>query len=589
MLLLGYALSASFAASLIGLIAAVVIWRKEFYAVLSRSVNAYSLVTLVVLISFFAAFSLTQVTPTSQLYFDENIYQGIALNILNHFNAVWCQFGTGYVKTCFVNEVYHDPVEGSFFIAIAFGIFGVSLNTAYGLELFEGALFIIAVFLLSSVLLERKDLAVLATAVFAFMPELFIWSRTQADFDLTFGMLAAFAFFFFVVFTKRPSIRTLAPFSFALLMAVFARNEGAMLLGVFAVAYLTFGESGIKRTFGERLRLAIRTIDTNTYALVLLLIFVVLLLPHIYYLSLQFFNPQYGQPSGQGIVSVQDFLNNLGPNTWYFLGKYNSTGYFPAVFPEVITIVAVAGALLFAMDARVKNRFSVLLLLGIWLLAYWTFYTFFYAGSAVYGVDVRFMLQLLPAISIFAGLAMMELANMLSDPKRNVRELFTGAKAIGGPGTSVIMRRSSLIAFILIVAIVVFPFTLLISDITLSPHAMPQQSVIYNAVNFVYNNIDAVPANCLVFTFTPDLFEEFNRSAAQIGYMNGNETVSSNVTGHFSCYVLDYGYWCVVPPNYNTTCKNIVGQYKLQPLASQNSGSQYSPPNVSFYRLLNYT
>lgn len=589
-MIIGYALATVFAAALVGLLISVWFARKDIKAVLAPSFNIYSLIAIVAIIAFFVAFELMFVSPTSQLYFDENIYQGIALNILNHFNAVWCQYGTGYVKQCFINQVYHDPVEGSFYIAMAFAVFGIKLSTAYGLELFEGALFILGVFLASSVLLQRKDFAVLATAVFALMPELFIWARTQADFDLTFGMLAAFAVFFFLVFQRRSNLRTLAAFSFALLMAVFARNEGIMLIPLFAIAALTFGDAGIRKTFGKRLKAAVSAIDSNTGALLLLLVFVVLLIPQIYYLSLQFFSPSYGQPAGQGILSIANFKSNLTPNVRYFLGGFNTIGFFPAVFPEVTTILAIVGVLLFAFDERHKGRFGILLLAGLWFLAYWLFYTFFYAGSATYGVDVRFMLQTMPAISIFAGLGIMEIAFLLSDPKRSPKALFLGAQPHSVPANyeAKIRKRSYILAIVIFAALIAYPFTMLIHEITLTPQEMPQQSVIHTAVDFIYNNYQVIPSQCVVFTFTPDMFEEFNRSAAEIGYLNGNSSVM-NITKLFPCEIFDYGYWCVVPPNYNTTCANILGEYNLKPLATQNSGSGYSPSNVTLYQIENYT
>src|SRR5271157_2936705 len=155
-MLIGYAITAAVLASLIGLL---------------------SFMALLAILSFFVAFGLLCVHPVEQLYFDENIYQGIAMNILAHGNALWCQYGTGYLANCYSNQVYHDPVGWCVFIAMAFAAFGTGIGTAYGLELLVGALSIAAVFLLASVVFERKGVAVISALVFAAMPMLYIWSR----------------------------------------------------------------------------------------------------------------------------------------------------------------------------------------------------------------------------------------------------------------------------------------------------------------------------------------------------------------------------------------------------------------------------
>ena len=63
---------------------------------------------------------------------------------------------------------------------------------------------------------ERKSFAAVATLAFSLMPQLFIWSRTQADVDLPFMMLAILSFLLFMVFMKRKSLYSLGAFAFSL-------------------------------------------------------------------------------------------------------------------------------------------------------------------------------------------------------------------------------------------------------------------------------------------------------------------------------------------------------------------------------------
>ncbi|MEM0149049.1 MAG: hypothetical protein QW346_02185, partial [Candidatus Micrarchaeaceae archaeon] len=155
----GYVVTAAIAVSFLGLIVSLFLARRDIRKSMAGVGKASSL-ALIAIIVFFVVFALNFVKPVEQLYFDENIYQGVALNILMHGNALWCQYGTGYLHNCFANAVYHDPVEISFFLAVAFAIFGIGTTTAYHAQLLVGALSIVAVFGLAYVIFKRNDIAV---------------------------------------------------------------------------------------------------------------------------------------------------------------------------------------------------------------------------------------------------------------------------------------------------------------------------------------------------------------------------------------------------------------------------------------------
>ena len=138
-MLIGYFITLAVLASFASLLAFLILNRKEIFGFLKERINRYSVICIVAIIAFFVIFSLLNVSATEQLYFDENIYQGIAINILRHANSLWCQYGTGYLGSCSVNALYHDPVGWSSFIAIAFAIFGIGTSTAYGMQLLVGA------------------------------------------------------------------------------------------------------------------------------------------------------------------------------------------------------------------------------------------------------------------------------------------------------------------------------------------------------------------------------------------------------------------------------------------------------------------
>ncbi|MDE1869499.1 MAG: glycosyltransferase family 39 protein [Candidatus Micrarchaeota archaeon] len=564
-MLLGYLFTLSLSLLLASLLALLIRCRKELFATLSPIIDYKLALVPIACILFFFLFSIMFVSPAEQLYFDENIYQGIAINILAHGNALWCQYGSGLLTSCFTNSIYHDAIGYPFLLSIAFLFFGIGINTAFAMQLFIGLLSIAFFFLLSSILFQKRMAIAASTIIFTLIPQLFIWSRAQAIPDLALMCFAILTFFLFVFFTREPKLERFALFASALVFTIYMRIEGILLLPIFAVLFFAHGADGIRETMRKRLGLVIDSINNNTKFLALSLFFFVLLMPEIYYLAIQISNPSYGQDyTGQQVFSVANFMNNIGPNVLFFLGNYNSVSQFPLGFPVETTALAGVGILLLLMS-KSRNKYGTILLLALWLFAYHLFYDFFYAGAATFGVDVRFMLELCPALALLAGIGISELSELVGG-------------AIKSP------RLGLMFYLLVLLGGVIVPFALFVPNITLKPQQMPQQTVIYDALSFFYSNYNKVPAGCMVYTFTPDLWYEFNRSAAQINYLGSSDPQFVNDTRGYSCSVIDYGYWCSVPPYKGTTCKNLVQSYNLVTLASQNNTARGE--NFAFYKIV---
>ena len=569
MLFIGFIFTAALAITLASLIASTLLARKDLLEVLRQRINKPTLAALVIMLAFFLVFSLEFVHPVEQLYFDENIYQGIALNILMHGNALWCQYGSSLLHSCFNNQLYHDTIGYPFLIAIAFGIFGVGIGTAYGLQLFIGFLSILFFFLLASALFDNKRAIFASTLAFALAPQLFIWSRTQAIPDLALMCLATLTFFFFAAFIRRINLRTFAAFGSSLALTAYMRIEGILLIPIFIVLFLAYGDEGIIHTSRKRMKLITNSINHNTKFLIILLFLFLLIVPEIYYLSTQLANPSYGQDySNQQLFSISNFANNYQSNFLFLLGSYNSTNQFPLVFPVETTILAIIGGFLLA-TTKAKNKYSMLLLALLWIFSYLLFYDFFYAGAATFGVDDRFMLQLIPGLSLLAGVCICE------------------ASEIAGSIAPKLRAARNMACMALVLLLLVVPFMLLSPSITLPPSQMPQQTTIYDALSFFYANYNSVPSSCMVYTFTPDLWYEFNRSAAQISYLGSTDQQFLSNTKNYSCRVVDYGYWCNVPPYINSTCGNILKGYNLYPLA--NYTNPHKGEHFALYEILNKT
>ena len=170
--LVGYLITGACALALTALVVSLLYARSDMKEVLSKNLNSYCIAALCLIVLFFLLFSIFALPKTELIFFDENIYQGIALNILHSGNALMCWYGTPYVQKCFSTELGFDPGGWPFLISIAFGIFGISNATSYNLELFLGVLSIISVFLLANLLTKRKELGPISAAIFSFIPRL---------------------------------------------------------------------------------------------------------------------------------------------------------------------------------------------------------------------------------------------------------------------------------------------------------------------------------------------------------------------------------------------------------------------------------
>jgi len=583
--LLGYSFTIAITIALVTLIAAIVCGRKELIKEL-KGINRYSIAAIIGIVAVFLAIAIFYTTAFEELYFDENIYQGIAINILKHGQMLWCTFGTGYLNNCYITALYHDPAGWSYFLAIAFAIFGIGTSTSYDAQLFIGALSLPLLFLFAYVLTKKNSIAVVSAYVLALMPELYIWSRTQADPDLPFMTFSILSFFFFFVFLNIKSRTSLLMFVSSLVIVLYMRTEAILLVGVFFLIYLLYNFTGlnsIKRNIAKLFHI----INTDYKVTIIVLFFILLTIPQIIYIAIQASNPQYGQQSNQSVISLANFKHNLGGNLKFLFGSYNYSAYFPAVSTISLLIFSLIGIVLLAFEKSSKAK--VLSASLLWFLTYFLFYTSFYAGSATFGVDVRFMLQILPPLSLLSGIGIVLAAKYISElPYLRFHKRARHEKHF--PPSRKTRRKEifqiSVAALILLLG-VAYPFYAVSNLINLKVSQMPQQSVIAPTIRFFYSNYSKVPSNCLVFSFTPDIWYEVGRASAQIGYLGLANSTIVNLEKNFSCFVLDYGYWCMVPPYNSTQCLYDKNAYKTIVLSE--GSIPYTDEHPAFYLLKNYT
>ncbi len=598
MLLFGYAVTIVLAGMLISLLYSVVKSTDLIANTLKKRINKQSLAALALIAIFFVSFSILYVHPVEELYFDENIYQGIALNILHNGNAVWCQYSSGYAINCPNSQIYHDPAGISFFLAIAFALFGAGIDTAYNMELAIGLLSIISMFFLASMVFRDKKAVVASTLAFALLPELFIWSRTQAVPNLIFMFFTILAFFFFLIFREKRNAYTLLAFLSSLAITMYMRLEGVLLVAIFGFLYLFMSGGNNNLGLLKKAKDIIKKFDHEMGFMLALLIFLLAMAPEAYFISYQLANPQFGQ-SSSGLFSLSTFNASVlgvngygtctlfghafGPNICYFAGAFNTVGFYPVIFPQATTALALVGLLLLIIYSIYKKSemYNLLLIATSWILVYHIFYDFFYAGAVTYGVDVRFMLEIMPPIALLAGVCISEAGNIFGLLPKTIPMVKWKLEMPK-------LALSYLTYAVIILALLILPFIASFSELSIAPSQQPQQTVILNAMSFFYSNYSKVPANCLVFSYTPDMWLEQNISSAQIGMLSSSDSNFTAFARNFKCFVMDVGYWCNVPPEISSKCSGYTTNYHIKPLVVQNytqDGQNYS---FGYYQMLNY-
>lgn len=587
---IGYMITAASGIALAGAVLFFCLSFKEIKIFLSKYVNKYSITFLLIIILFFLIFSVFFLPKTELIYYDENIYQGVALNILHSGNAMMCEYGTAYVQKCFSTELGFDPGGWPFLIAVSFKIFGISNSTTYNLELFLAVLSIICVFLISSIITGKKSIAVISTAVFAMIPELYIWSKTLANPDLPFMAFLTLATLLFIIFLKTRKKSTLLLFVFILAFTVYLRVQALLLVPLFIVVFLTLGDSTIRDTFKVRLKEMLGALSSDWKFCLIAMVFLVLIAPQLYTMlattaELQANAAFYLYPNTP-IFSASYILQYLQPNIAFLSGLIKN---YPIIFLPNITIFAILGVILLLFQKKYKNRFAILiLLLGI-AVGYFIFFLLYFSGSVLVGVSVRYFLVLYPPLSILAAFGICWLGDFIS-------EHLTKAPKKKGIESRVVYVIYAVLFFALFAAPFVyiapslihptfnyygFPLNTTTANITgLNPYTTQYTA---NSANFIENNYKVVPNKCLVLSEVPSIWFMLNRSSS---YIPETDVFTNPAFSNYSCYYLDLGFWCTVSPYNTTVCKYFTTNYNLKLVATGASGRS---TNFSIYQVLNYS
>jgi 4-amino-4-deoxy-L-arabinose transferase-like glycosyltransferase len=524
---------------------------------------AYALVAVVI----FVAAELYLVHPTQQLFFDDAIYQAMALDLIHTGQAWMCDYGT--TTACFIGEIFHEPIGTSFNLALGYLVMGVNLNATYTTMLVLSAIAVFLVFFAAFLLLNDARAAFFSSLILGLTPVVLVWARaTSSDIPtLTYSLVALL---FMAIFLRKKNIYTFAMFGSSLVLVSYMKVNNLLLIAVFLVMYVLLDEKSILSSIKDNYKLVKRGFS-STKAFAVFVILVLALAPELVYTYQQNANGNYGaqgttvqntcgsgQVTASGNFGLSYFQMNICANVFFWFDEYKSTLVTQSV---LFTALGIIGAVIMFFEKR-----RVLLAIGIWFLAFFVLYTAFYAGGATYGVDWRYMISLVAQASLFAGFACSSIITL----SRNVYVKIARPRL----KKSKLGRNAAMVTGFALVILILYSISLLAPQLSVQPGSIVQAGDARFYENFVYTNISHIPSDCLVFSYDPTLFFINNRSALQMSYIY-NSQMLQNLSESYSCLVVDYGYWCYTP---NNLCTNLRSVVNLTPIIN----ATYKPEDKVF-------
>jgi len=322
-----------------------------------------------------AAWFLTATVPprTSRIYYDEQIYQGVAHNLTDLRRAEMCNDGSveyGRLQ-CWHGEYNKEPNGYPYLLSIVYRVFGVSDVAAFRFNNVVAGLAVFVTVLLAYLLFGNEWIAILSGLILAVLPMQLAWSATAAAEPVA-AMCGAAAALAAVHFARERTTRGLAWTIALTAFATTVRPECILIVPLVGLAILLLAPDEFRRP-----RLWIGGAAGA-----------VALLPTILHMIAVWHE---GWGTAGPTMSFEFAARNFPVNFWFYFADER--------FPVLCGIAAVLGL---AFGERPIER--------VWLLAYflafWTMFLFFYAGSYNYGADVRYSLMTYVPLAVLGGYAL---------------------------------------------------------------------------------------------------------------------------------------------------------------------------------------
>lgn len=468
-------------------------------------------------VGFLALVAVRVIPPqTHRIYYDEDIYENVAQNILWMGRAQMCNEGTVEAGTfrCDASEYNKEPNAFPVLLSLAFRFTGVSESAAHALNHAIFALGAVSVFWVSAILFGRASVGVGAALVYTLTPQNLLWGATVAA-EPGAASFAALGFGAFLLFTRHPSWRTGLFAASALAFASQFRPESGLILVVAGASVL----------------LVARELLTSRGLWATGLLTLALLVPQLAHIwSVR--NERWGS-SNSGKFALAYVSGNARTNVGYYTGGED--------FPRLFSALALLGLL---SPGRRRESFSIL----VWFLLLFGIFIPFYAGSYRYGADVRFSLMSATPLAILAGAGL----GWLIELSRRIR-----------PESRALLAAPYLLA--VYAASAYLPFTRAIGRESWASRADHAAAL---------RMVAEVPQDGMVLTHNPGMIHVMGRSAAQTSIgANQPERVDELFRRFPGGVYFHYNFWCNVnDPVQNEFCQKVLATFPTRVVLEESAG-----------------
>lgn len=434
-----------------------------------------------------AVLLITSVAPrTNRIYFDEQIYEGIAQNLADLHLAQMCNDGqleSGRL-VCFRGEYNKEPYGHPYLISLPFRLFGAAEPLAHAVNAASTTLLLLVVFLIVCLLFGDQRAAVFGALALALVPQHLLWSNTAAA-EPSAALMAAAALMTVVHHAVQRTWPSLLWMTVAIVFAVQFRAEVALIVPIAILVAVLYSPRELLR-----LRtLAIAGIGATLGASHLIHLWVVK-------------GESWGSSGPK--FSLEYLWPNLLVNGHYYLGD--------ARFPVLLTLLAFAGVILRPSRAVIVPVAAFAAFFGIFLV--------FYAGSYDFGADIRFALMSHAWLAVLAGRGAAVLTRMAGDWIGNDRRAIA---AMAG--------------------LMLIQFTWYLPQV----RAIGNEAWAARAdMRFVSEVMPRLPRNSIVLTHTPSVFHLNGVNAAQMSLVTSEpDYVANHFTERFAGGIfLHWNAWC---------------------------------------------
>lgn len=452
---------------------------------------------------------------THRIFYDEDIYENVAQNIVWLGRAQMCNEGVVAAGAfrCDAWEYNKEPNAFPFLLSLGFRWAGVDEGAAHAVNHLVFAVGAMAVYWLAGMLFSGRTAALGAAAVYVLTPQNLLWGATVAA-EPSASAFAALALGAWLFFLRRLSASAGLLAASTLAFAAQFRPESGLVLAVAGLAVLLLAPALLRRSEIYR-------------AALLVLVLVAPGLAHGWSVR----HEEWGAAAGPKF-SAAYLEKNAADNLLYLVGGRD--------FPRLYALLALVG-LAFARPRR-ASLFALL-----WFAAFFGVFLPFYAGSYRYGADVRFSLVSSAPLALLAGAGL----------------------AAAGSFLAARLRPRLVAAAPLLLVLWAFtgylPFVRAVGEEASLPRADHEAARRF---------LEDVPEDAIVLSHNPGMIQVLGRSAAQTSHATYQP---ARVDAFFQQYAggvyFHYSFWCnVADEGQNQFCNNVLKNFGARVVREESAG-----------------